>query len=116
MTIADIFSYMTQESAKVNTKLNITCQFLNAYLFISNAFELLQDAFFECTATIDDVVHGSAWYYIACTGCHSKATKSANSLICTNPRCVKDTTAGVAQYVHWPRYSFTLSLILVLDY
>ncbi|CAN6853428.1 unnamed protein product [Brassica oleracea] len=36
MTIADIFSYMTQESAK--------------------------DAFFECTATIDDVVHGSAWY------------------------------------------------------
>ncbi|XP_013617699.1 PREDICTED: uncharacterized protein LOC106324245 [Brassica oleracea var. oleracea] len=55
-----------------------------------------QDAFFECTATIDDVVHGSAWYYIACTGCHSKATKGANSLICTNPRCVKDTTAGVA--------------------
>ncbi|CAF2194539.1 unnamed protein product [Brassica napus] len=53
---------------------------------------------FECTATIDDVVHGSAWYYIACTGCHSKATKGANSLICTNPRCVKDTTAGVAQY------------------
>uniref|UniRef100_M4CSF1 Replication factor A C-terminal domain-containing protein n=1 Tax=Brassica campestris TaxID=3711 RepID=M4CSF1_BRACM len=72
MTISDIFSYMTMESAK--------------------------DAFFECTATIDDVVHGSAWYYIACTGCHSKATKGANSLICTNPRCVKDTTAGVAQY------------------
>ncbi|KAH0928402.1 hypothetical protein HID58_014129, partial [Brassica napus] len=72
MTISDIFSYMTLESAK--------------------------DAFFECTATIDDVVHGSAWYYIACTGCHSKATKGANSLICTNPRCVKDTTAGVAQY------------------
>ncbi|CAN6851902.1 unnamed protein product, partial [Brassica oleracea] len=57
-----------------------------------------EDAFFECTATIDDVVHGSAWYYIACTGCHSKATKGANSLICTNPRCVKDTTVGVAQY------------------
>ncbi|WZY79302.1 hypothetical protein YC2023_025686 [Brassica napus] len=36
MTISDIFSYMTLESAK--------------------------DAFFECTATIDDVVHGSAWY------------------------------------------------------
>ncbi|KAF3571750.1 hypothetical protein F2Q69_00063705 [Brassica cretica] len=36
LTIAEIFSYMTQESAK--------------------------DAFFECTATIDDVVHGSAWY------------------------------------------------------
>ncbi|CDY70573.1 BnaCnng68900D, partial [Brassica napus] len=36
MTIGEIFSYMTQESAK--------------------------DAFFECTATIDDVVHGSPWY------------------------------------------------------
>ncbi|KAF3579171.1 hypothetical protein DY000_02029836 [Brassica cretica] len=36
LTIADIFSYMAQESAK--------------------------DAFFECTATIDDVVHGSSWY------------------------------------------------------
>ncbi|KAG2265463.1 hypothetical protein Bca52824_072542 [Brassica carinata] len=41
LTIAEIFSYMTQESAK--------------------------DAFFECTATIDDVVHGSAWYYIGCS-------------------------------------------------
>ncbi|KAG2282155.1 hypothetical protein Bca4012_050678 [Brassica carinata] len=57
-----------------------------------------RDAFFECTATIDDVVHGSAWYYIACTECHSKATKGANSLICTNTRCVKDNTSGVAQY------------------
>ncbi|KAH0897943.1 hypothetical protein HID58_047511 [Brassica napus] len=67
LTIADIFSYMTQESAK-------------------------------CTATIDDVVHGSAWYYIACTECHSKATKGANSLIYTNTRCVKVNTVGVAQY------------------
>ncbi|KAG5374713.1 hypothetical protein IGI04_039309 [Brassica rapa subsp. trilocularis] len=72
LTIADIFSYMTQESAK--------------------------DAFFECTATIDDVVHGSAWYYIACSACHSKATKGATSLICTNTRCEKVNTTGVAQY------------------
>ncbi|KAL0853533.1 hypothetical protein Bca101_058685 [Brassica carinata] len=36
LTIAEIFSYIKQESAK--------------------------DAFFECTATIDDVVHGFAWY------------------------------------------------------
>ncbi|CAF2075510.1 unnamed protein product [Brassica oleracea var. botrytis] len=72
LTIADIFSYMTQESAK--------------------------DAFFECTATIDDVVHGSAWYYIACSVCHSKATKGETSLICTNRRCEKVNTTGVAQY------------------
>ncbi|CAF2147445.1 unnamed protein product [Brassica napus] len=38
-TIGDIFSYMKREGAKV--------------------------AWFECTATIDDVVHGSAWYYIS---------------------------------------------------
>ncbi|XP_048602917.1 uncharacterized protein LOC106375483 isoform X1 [Brassica napus] len=63
LTIADIFSYMTQESAKA--------------------------AFFECTATIDDVVHGSTWYYIACSECHSKATNGPSSLICTNTKCGK---------------------------
>ncbi|CAN6859883.1 unnamed protein product [Brassica oleracea] len=30
--------------------------------------------------------------------CHSKATKGANSLICTNTRCVKVNTARAAQY------------------
>ncbi|KAF3503952.1 hypothetical protein F2Q69_00042085 [Brassica cretica] len=35
---------------------------------------------------------------IACTECHSKANKGANSLICTNTRCGKVNTAGVAQY------------------
>ncbi|KAL0817612.1 hypothetical protein Bca101_074056 [Brassica carinata] len=72
LTIADIFSYMSQESAK--------------------------DAFFECTATIDDVVHGSSWYYIGCSECHSKVTKGTNSLICTNAKCAKVNTTGVAQY------------------
>ncbi|WZY69642.1 hypothetical protein YC2023_001882 [Brassica napus] len=67
LTIADIFSYMTQESAK-------------------------------CTATIDDVVHGSSWYYIACSECHSKATKGPSSLICTNTKCEKVNTVGIPQY------------------
>uniref|UniRef100_A0A0D3AQK0 Replication factor A C-terminal domain-containing protein n=1 Tax=Brassica oleracea var. oleracea TaxID=109376 RepID=A0A0D3AQK0_BRAOL len=67
LTIADIFSYMTQESAK-------------------------------CTATIDDVVHGSPWYYIACSECHSKATNDPSSLICTNTKCGKVNTADVPQY------------------
>ncbi|CAF1936877.1 unnamed protein product [Brassica napus] len=67
LTIADIFSYMSQESAK-------------------------------CTATIDDVVHGSSWYYIGCSECHSKVTKGTNSLICTNAKCAKVNTTGVAQY------------------
>ncbi|KAF8104799.1 hypothetical protein N665_0167s0015 [Sinapis alba] len=56
LTIAEIFSYIKQESAKT--------------------------AFFECTATIDDVVHGSAWYYIGCGGCKTKATKGSTSLMC----------------------------------
>ena len=76
----------------------------------------LQDAFFECTATIDDVVHGSAWYYIGCSECHAKATKGATSLICTNTRCEKVNTTGVAQYVFSPEYSITLTLLLVSDY
>ncbi|CAF1892052.1 BnaCnng35010D [Brassica napus] len=90
LTIADIFSYMKHESAK--------------------------DVFFECTATIGDVVHGSAWYYIACSGCHTKATKGPTSLICTNTKCGKVNTAGVAQYVLSPEYSITLSLVLAFDY
>ncbi|KAL0837262.1 hypothetical protein Bca101_089152 [Brassica carinata] len=38
LTIGEIFSYIKQGATKV------------------------QEAFFECTATIDDVVHGSTWY------------------------------------------------------
>nr|VDC84047.1 unnamed protein product [Brassica rapa] len=72
MTIGKIFSYIKQEHAK--------------------------DAFFECTATIDDVVHGSAWYYIACSGCHTKVTKGPTSMICTNSKCGKVNVSGVAHF------------------
>ncbi|XP_048594645.1 uncharacterized protein LOC125577322 [Brassica napus] len=73
MTIGELFSYIKQESAK--------------------------EAFFECTATIDDVVHGYAWYYISCSGCHSKVTKGPTSLICTNKKCGKVNVDGVPQYM-----------------
>ncbi|CAN6802602.1 unnamed protein product [Brassica oleracea] len=46
VTLGELFSYIKQETAK-----------------------------FECTATIDDVLHGSPWYYISCGGCNTKATK-----------------------------------------
>ncbi|KAG2271297.1 hypothetical protein Bca52824_065852 [Brassica carinata] len=94
MTIGEIFSYIKQETAKVNS----ICIYLigkrNLY-----SYALPQDAFFECTATIDDVVHGSAWYYIACSGCHSKVSKGPTSLICTNKKCGKVNVSGVAQYL-----------------
>ncbi|KAF8113595.1 hypothetical protein N665_0047s0004 [Sinapis alba] len=70
LTIAEIFSYIGQPNAKA--------------------------ALFECTATIDDVVHGSAWYYIGCGGCKIKAVKGPTSLMC--PKCEKDNIAGEAQY------------------
>uniref|UniRef100_A0A0D2ZU11 Replication factor A C-terminal domain-containing protein n=2 Tax=Brassica oleracea var. oleracea TaxID=109376 RepID=A0A0D2ZU11_BRAOL len=73
MTIGEIFSYIHQESSK--------------------------DAFFECTATIDDVVHGSSWYYISCSGCHSKVIKGPTSLICTSKKCGKVNASGVPQYL-----------------
>ncbi|CAF1932756.1 unnamed protein product [Brassica napus] len=60
--------------------------------------ETSTDAFFECTATIDDVVHDSGWYYIACSGCNTKVTNGATSMICTNSKCGKINVAGVAQY------------------
>ena len=75
-----------------------------------------QDAFFECTATIDDVVHGSAWYYIGCSGCHAKATKGATSLVCTNTKCEKINTAGVPQYGLSPEHLIILSLLFASVY
>ncbi|KAL0796120.1 hypothetical protein Bca101_067497 [Brassica carinata] len=54
-------------------------------------------AWFECTATIDDVVQGSRWYYIGCGECHTKATKGATTLMCK--KCGKHEIVGVAQYL-----------------
>ncbi|KAL0798573.1 hypothetical protein Bca101_053748 [Brassica carinata] len=70
-TIGEIFAYMKQESAK--------------------------PAFCECTATIDDVVHDAAWYYIGCGGCKTKATRGATSLMCG--KCGKNDITGEAQYL-----------------
>nr|VDC70324.1 unnamed protein product [Brassica rapa] len=70
-TLGDIFVYMNQSAAKV--------------------------AWFECTATIDDVVHGSGWYYIGCGVCHTKATKGSTTLLCK--KCGKNEIDGVAQYL-----------------
>ena len=116
LTIADIFSYMKQESAKVKIKLYTSYSVWNTKIFISNAYKISQDAFFECTATIDDVVHGSAWYYIGCSGCHAKATKGATSLVCTNTKCEKINTAGVPQYGLSPEHLIILSLLFASVY
>ncbi|XP_018477439.1 replication protein A 70 kDa DNA-binding subunit B isoform X2 [Raphanus sativus] len=70
-TIGEIFAYMKQDSAK--------------------------PTFFECTATIDDVVHDAAWYYIGCSSCKSKATRGATSLMCG--KCGKNDITGEAQYL-----------------
>ncbi|KAH0880297.1 hypothetical protein HID58_067691 [Brassica napus] len=77
LTIGEIFSYIKQGSTK--------------------------EAFFECTATIDDVVHGSTWYYISCSGCHTKATKGPTSLMCS--KCGKVNISGVPQYLLYTHFS-----------
>ncbi|CAH8389465.1 unnamed protein product, partial [Eruca vesicaria subsp. sativa] len=56
-------------------------------------------AWFECTATKDDVVHESPWYYISCDACNSKAVKGPNSLFCNNNKCEKRKVPGVPQYL-----------------
>ncbi|XP_013624693.1 PREDICTED: uncharacterized protein LOC106330829 [Brassica oleracea var. oleracea] len=70
-TLGKLFSYMKQAPAKV--------------------------AWFECIKTIDDVVHGSGWYYIGCGVCHTKATKGPTTLLCK--KCGKSEIVGVAQYL-----------------
>ncbi|KAF8100670.1 hypothetical protein N665_0218s0008 [Sinapis alba] len=71
MTIGQVFAYIKQEDAK--------------------------EAFIHCVATIDDIVRDRAWYYIACSGCHTKATKGHSSLMCA--KCGKDNVSGVAKYL-----------------
>ncbi|CAF1703054.1 unnamed protein product [Brassica oleracea] len=63
-TLGELFSYMNQASAKV--------------------------AWFECTTTIDDVVHG-------CGVCHTKATKGPTTLMCK--KCGKSEIVGMVQYL-----------------
>ncbi|KAG2298878.1 hypothetical protein Bca52824_035350 [Brassica carinata] len=63
-TLGDLFAYMKRPSAKV--------------------------AWFECTATIDAVVHGSDWYYIGCGVCHTKATRGPTTLIYLSKLSVYD--------------------------
>ncbi|XP_033135403.1 uncharacterized protein LOC108869384 [Brassica rapa] len=71
VTIGELFSYMKQAAAKV--------------------------AWFEYTATVADVVHGSSWYYIGCGVCHTKATKGPTTLMCK--KCGKSTIVGVPQFL-----------------
>ncbi|KAH0853184.1 hypothetical protein HID58_090684 [Brassica napus] len=71
VTIGELFSYMKQVAAKV--------------------------AWFECTATVADVVHGSSWYYIGCGVCHTKATKGPTTLMCK--KCGKSNIVGVPQFL-----------------
>ncbi|KAL0682547.1 hypothetical protein Bca4012_049394 [Brassica carinata] len=73
VTLGELFSYIKQETAKV--------------------------AWFECTATIDDVLHGSPWYYLSWGGCNTKATKEPTSLVCTNKKCANSEVVGVPQYL-----------------
>ncbi|CAN6972641.1 unnamed protein product [Brassica rapa subsp. trilocularis] len=72
VTIGELFSYMKQAAAKVV-------------------------AWFEYTATVADVVHGSSWYYIGCGVCHTKATKGPTTLMCK--KCGKSTIVGVPQFL-----------------
>ncbi|XP_018475600.1 uncharacterized protein LOC108846914 [Raphanus sativus] len=70
-TIGELISYMQKKEAKV--------------------------AWFECTAAIDDVVRGCAWYYISCGECKTKATKGPTTLMCK--KCGKTEIVGVAEYL-----------------
>ncbi|CDY14546.1 BnaC03g49130D [Brassica napus] len=58
------------------------------------------EASFNCIATIDDVKRDSAWYYIGCSGCQTKATRGPSSgllsLMCAN--CGNTNVSGVARY------------------
>ena len=101
LSITDIFSYIKQDSAKVTFKLIFLTYYESTNVYMKCLYTVA-GCLFWMHATIDDVVHGSAWYYIACSGCHSKATPGPSSLICTNTKCQKVNTTGVPEYVTSP--------------
>ncbi|WZZ57760.1 hypothetical protein YC2023_057867 [Brassica napus] len=70
---------------------------LDSNLDVANMVIAEVVAWFECTSTIDDVVHGSGWYYIGCGVCHTKATKGPTTLMCK--KCGKSDIDVVAQYL-----------------
>lgn len=102
MTLEELFSYMKQEASKVQ---ELCLKFFFFYTLSPNTwiltkfdlFSTMEVAWFEITATIDDVVKGSAWYYISCGGCKSKAVNGPTSLLCNNKRCGKSEVTDVAQ-------------------
>ncbi|KAH0872698.1 hypothetical protein HID58_070060, partial [Brassica napus] len=73
---------------------------LDSNLDVANMVNAEVVAWFECTTTIDDVVHGSGWYYTGCGVCHTKATKGPTTLMCK--KCGKSEIDGVAQYLSKP--------------
>ncbi|KAG2265774.1 hypothetical protein Bca52824_072853 [Brassica carinata] len=65
---------------------------------LGELFSYMNQASAKCTTTIDDVVHGSGWYYIGCGVCHTKATKGPTTLMCK--KCGKSEIVGLSVYDH----------------
>ncbi|CAN6864317.1 unnamed protein product [Brassica oleracea] len=70
LTISEIAAFIKREPAKV--------------------------AYFDCIATIDDVKHGTEWYYIACKDCQTKLNRGPTTLLC--PKCGNENATAVAYY------------------
>ncbi|CDY72076.1 BnaCnng75860D, partial [Brassica napus] len=70
LTISEIAAFIKREPAKV--------------------------AYFDCIATIDDVKHGTEWYYIACKDCQTKLNCGPTTLLC--PKCGNENATAVANY------------------
>ncbi|XP_048637491.1 uncharacterized protein LOC111200755 [Brassica napus] len=70
LTISEIAAFIKREPAKV--------------------------AYFDCIATIDDVKHGTEWYYIACKDCQTKLNRGPTTLLC--PKCDNENATAVANY------------------
>ncbi|CAF2070097.1 unnamed protein product [Brassica napus] len=70
LTISEIAAFIKREPAKV--------------------------AYFDCIATIDDVKHGTEWYYIACKDCQTKLNRGPTTLLC--PKYGNEYATAVANY------------------
>ena len=94
LTISEIAAFIKREPAKV-----IPIWFLKSNIFwikLLITFGMwFQVTYFDCIATIDDVKHGTEWYYIACKDCQTKLNRGPTTLLC--PKCGNENATAVAK-------------------
>ncbi|KAG2248781.1 hypothetical protein Bca4012_087900 [Brassica carinata] len=89
--------YVFESNTEVTNRVNAEIVTKAETATIGELLSYMKQEGAKCSATIDDIVRDSAWYYIACGGCKTKATKGPTTLMCK--KCGKTEIVGAAEYL-----------------